>query len=237
MDRFDIFHKCCLVARHGALHSSPFVRDPTQTPRILDIGTGTGIWVIDMADKYINAEVVGVDVAMIQPAMIPLNSIFTQMNFEEEWHGLGTGSWDLIHLRMLCGSVTNWPNLYEKAFRHLKPGSGWLEHVEIDFSVHCDDGTLPTGSILDMWTQSLLDATKDSKPLAYNANTRVLLEQQGFEDINEEIIRVPLNPWPKDPWQKDIGRWYNLTLTQGLEALTLGPLSLLRNLKHVEVQA
>jgi hypothetical protein len=52
-----------------------------------------------------------------------------------------------------------------------------------------------------------------------------MLEEAGFVEIQEQIIKVPLNPWPKDPHLKDIGRWYNLGLTQGLEAFTLGPLT------------
>jgi hypothetical protein len=52
-----------------------------------------------------------------------------------------------------------------------------------------------------------------------------MLENQGFVDIKEQVIKIPLNPWPTDPHLKDIGRWYNLGLTQGLEALTLGPLT------------
>jgi hypothetical protein len=52
-----------------------------------------------------------------------------------------------------------------------------------------------------------------------------MLDGQGFVDIREQIIRVPLNPWPSDHHQKDIGRWYNLGLVQGLEAMSLGPLS------------
>jgi hypothetical protein len=52
-----------------------------------------------------------------------------------------------------------------------------------------------------------------------------MLEQAGFVEIQEQIIKVPLNPWPIDPYLKDIGRWYNLGLTLGLEALTLGPLT------------
>jgi hypothetical protein len=50
-----------------------------------------------------------------------------------------------------------------------------------------------------------------------------MLERQGFVEIQEQVIKVPLNPWPADPHLKDIGRWYNLGLTQGLEALSLGP--------------
>lgn len=47
-DRMDIYHKLFLVARRDQLHQAPL---PTQwRPRILDLGTGTGIWAIDMAE-------------------------------------------------------------------------------------------------------------------------------------------------------------------------------------------
>ena len=44
----DIYHKLFLVARRDALHSAPIVT--THAPRILDLGCGTGIWAIDMAE-------------------------------------------------------------------------------------------------------------------------------------------------------------------------------------------
>jgi hypothetical protein len=64
-------------------------------------------------------------------------------------------------MRSLNGSVTSWPELYRKVcrsvnrfelkigsankarLRHLKPGSGFLEHIEIDIIPRCDDGPLP----------------------------------------------------------------------------------------------
>jgi hypothetical protein len=48
-----------------------------------------------------------------------------------------------------------------------------------------------------------------------------MLQAAGFIDIQETIIRAPLNGWPSDPHQKSIGRWYNLGLTDGLDALSL----------------
>lgn len=56
-----------------------------------------------------------------------------------------------------------------------------------------------------------------------------MLERAGFVEISEQIIRVPLNPWPAEPYLKDVGRWYNLGLTQGLEGLTVGPLTRMSN--------
>jgi len=110
--------------------------------------------------------------------------------------------------------------------RHLKPGTGWIEHVEIDMEPRCDDYTLPSDSYLNKWYGWLADATfRVARPIAYEHRTRQLLQQAGFIDIQETVIRVPYNSWPNDPHQKDIGRWYNLGITEGLEALSIAALT------------
>lgn len=48
--RLDIFHKFFLVARGDVLFSSPL--DLTEPLRVLDLGTGTGIWPI-MLSEYV----------------------------------------------------------------------------------------------------------------------------------------------------------------------------------------
>jgi hypothetical protein len=57
--------------------------------------------------------------------------------------------------------------------------------------------------------------------LKYNHAAKDQLKNAGFIDIEEKIIRAPLNIWPNDPHQKAIGGWYNLGLTEGIEALSL----------------
>jgi methylase of polypeptide subunit release factors len=54
----DLHHEIVLQLLGGALHKAPISHNPQH---ILDVGTGTGIWAIDMADKYPSAEVLGVD--------------------------------------------------------------------------------------------------------------------------------------------------------------------------------
>ena len=164
-------------------------------------------------------------------------------------------SYDLIHLRMLAGSISSYQELYTNIIRyvrdlkhgtgllltyfsrHLKPDYGWMEHVEIDFTPKCDDGSLPRNAALMDWSHQLMNATEKAyKPMAYNTGTRDMLQHAGFVEVTEEVIRIPFHPWPSDPHQKDIGRWFILGLFQGLEALTLGPLTrvLGRNREDVE---
>lgn len=75
------------------------------------------------------------------------------------------------------------------------------------------------------------------RPLAYNTQTRAMLEHAGFVEISEQVIKVPLNPWPADPHLKEVGAWYNLGLTQGLEALSLGPLTRVNHWSKADVES
>ncbi|KAL9042880.1 MAG: hypothetical protein Q9180_000264 [Flavoplaca navasiana] len=63
-DRLDIMHKLTEVSLGGKLNLAPI---PADAKRILDIGTGTGIWAIEAGDKYPQAEILGNDISPIQP--------------------------------------------------------------------------------------------------------------------------------------------------------------------------
>jgi hypothetical protein len=109
-------------------------------------------------------------------------------------------------------------------YSHLKPGTGWIEQIEIDMEPRCDNGTLPQNSVIKQWYDYLVDATgRNHRSIAYKHDTKDLLRNAGFIDIDEQIIRAPLNGWPNDPHQKQIGKWYHLGLSEGLEALSLAP--------------
>lgn len=155
---------------------------------------------------------------------------------------LGYDSWNLIYLRQALGSVQNWPALYDKIFkyvgdarkqrytdkfffRHLKPGIGCIEQIEIDLEPRCDDGTMGF-SPLKQWYQDLKEATRSvGRPIEYNHNTREMLERAGFVEIQEQVYRAPFNTWPKDTQLKAIGRRYCACLLEWIEALSVGPLT------------
>jgi len=118
----------------------------------------------------------------------------------------------------------------------LKPGYGSIEQVEIDLLPRCDDGTLHYQPVVQ-WYEYLVDATRRvHRSIEYQQNTRQMLETAGFTDIQEQIIRAPFNPWPKDPHQKEIGRWYCVGLAEGLEALSMGPLTRVFNWTAADVR-
>ena len=101
-----------------------------------------------------------------------------------------------------------------------------MEQVEIDFTPRADDGTLPPNSHLVQWADSLLDAMEgfDRSMRVDSDLTKRRLAEAGFVDIAEQTIKFALNGWPTDPREKEMGRWFNLGITKGLQAYSLAPL-------------
>jgi len=58
-------HHLCIMTLQDRLYLAPISSNPR---RILDIGTGTGIWATDMADKFPDAHVIGTDLSPVAPS-------------------------------------------------------------------------------------------------------------------------------------------------------------------------
>ncbi|VTT57537.1 unnamed protein product [Fusarium fujikuroi] len=69
-NREDMLHAMMLEATDGRLFYAPIDENPQ---RIADLGTGTGIWAIEIGEKYPSAEVLGLDLSPIQPTWVPPN--------------------------------------------------------------------------------------------------------------------------------------------------------------------
>ncbi|KAF8248365.1 S-adenosyl-L-methionine-dependent methyltransferase [Wilcoxina mikolae CBS 423.85] len=199
-DRLDLHHEIFLQLVEG-LHKAP-IKDPQ---RILDIGTGTGIWAVDMADRYPAAEVIGTDLSPVQPQWVPPNCRFELDDAEREWT-YRSDSFDFIHLRNLAQAVTDWPKLLAQAYRCTAPGK-YIELAELCCITHSDDGTMPEThgakrfmDLLGAAMQKLgRPAYVDGKSLKGN------LEKAGFVDIKVHGYKQPFGPWPKEKRLKQVG--------------------------------
>ena len=97
----DIGHNLYLKPLQNHLFLAPINPNPAQ---ILDLGTGTGVWAIDVADLYPSAIVTGTDLSPIQPTWVPPNVRFEIDDMESEWT-YSPDTFDLIHIRGLHGSI------------------------------------------------------------------------------------------------------------------------------------
>jgi SAM-dependent methyltransferase len=109
----DLIHELFRIVLGGKLYQSPIGEN---VQNVLDVGCGTGIWAIDMADLHPSAEVVGVDLSPIQPNFVPYNCRFEVDDINQEWT-FPENKFDFIHVRYMTGTVPNWKELLQKAQR------------------------------------------------------------------------------------------------------------------------
>lgn len=188
---------------------------------ILDIGTGTGIWAMDVADDNPSAQVIGIDLSPIQPTAVPPNLEFQIMDADEPWEGFRE-RFDFAHTRLMNGfSIKSWPFFYEQAFASLQPG-GWVENQEFDVAFGCDDGTLPADSACERWA-NLWNEGICKFGLTGRCYPQVMKQQMeavGFVNVTVKFFRMPIGAWPKDKMLRQSGLFNVIGLLDGLSGLS-----------------
>lgn len=233
----DIHHEMTLRACDGKLHLAPL----TNPRRILDIGTGTGIWCIEMGDTYPDAEVIGNDFSPVQPNLVPRNVRFEVDDVEAPW--THPTKFDYIHCRFMAGSIADWPKLVQTCYNNLNPG-GIAEFQDGDFLAYSEDGS-SKDSWLEKWNIDFEKAARTGGRIVRpGRHLEDWVRAAGFEDVHHEKIRLPIGLWPKDRQmasnisgvhpelseepqliysrkQKDVGAFNLVQLKEGLEGFSL----------------
>ncbi|KAL2021876.1 hypothetical protein VTK56DRAFT_6471 [Thermocarpiscus australiensis] len=191
--------------------------------RVLDLGTGSGIWSIDYADEHPEAEVIGVDLSPVQPDFVPPNCSFEIDDLEKDW--IWSKPFDFIFCRFMTGSFADNSAIVKKAYDQLEPG-GYFEAQDMAVPLGCDDGTLREGSDLVTWVKWLTQAMEAfGRPLTAAQKWKPLMEEAGFEDVVERVYKWPTNGWPRDPRHKKLGTWCLYNMDQVLEPAILAPMT------------
>lgn len=191
------------------------LKDPEH---ILDIGTGSGEWAIDAADLWPKARVIGTDLSPIQPDYVPENCHFLIEDAESDWDW--DEPFDLIHGRTLSGAFRDWPRFYKQCFTNLKPGG----HIEMQ-----DHNTwnyaAPTGRVppwIDNWNKEENDAFKAfGKELNVADRHGQWMTDAGFVDVEDQVHKVPVGTWAKDPVLKELGRYMLAQMLEVVEPYSL----------------
>lgn len=141
-NRLNKQHTSVILGFSGRLYPVPETVNAILRPdghgpkRILDLGTGTGVWAVEMAHEFPHAEVVGVDLAPcpLQPDEVPSNC-----RFEVDDINLGLqhfeNQFDVIHIRFVAAGIKDFRKTMEDVHNCLKPG-GIVLWVEIDYDLY-----------------------------------------------------------------------------------------------------
>ena len=216
-DRLDFQYEILKYAFSGRNYFAPL----ENPKRILDIGTGTGLWAMEMGDEFPDAEVQATDLSPIQPSDVPVNvRFFIDDASEKDW-AVPEAHFDYIHTRVLLGSFTDFREIIQRAFFYTKPG-GYMESQEFMSKPYCDDGTMsPDWPFLE-WTRYLDDAAVEAeRPLRIANKLKNWYEEAGFVDVQEMVFKLPVNAWPKDKHLKALGSMSEDNWLTGLSGFSM----------------
>ncbi|KAI4235988.1 MAG: hypothetical protein LQ349_002822 [Xanthoria aureola] len=196
LDRLDVTHQKLKILLQDKLLRCP-VRNPG---RVLDVGTGTGIWAIEYGDDHPDTEILGTDLSPIQPSWVPPNVKFEVDDCEEPW--TFPEKFDVIHARYLASAIADWPKLVSQAFQFTKPG-GYSEFQDYDLVYYSEDGTLTDDLAIQKWITIFLQAARDfGRDPCPGPRLAGLMRDAGFQN-------------------KTVGAWNLVQIEDGLEAFTL----------------
>ncbi|KAE9363223.1 S-adenosyl-L-methionine-dependent methyltransferase [Stipitochalara longipes BDJ] len=184
----------------------------------LDIATGTGIWAIDFANLFPNAQVVGTDLSAIQPDYIPANCRFEIDDAEDEW--TFAQKFDFIHGRALLSCFKDPKFVLAQAFNSLAPG-GYLEMHDLIYPFSYI-GPAPVGSPVYRWNELCMEGSaKLGRPWTNVKNYKTWMEEIGYEDVVERTFYWPTNTWAKGQYLKQVGAFFHQDLLNGIEGMSL----------------
>jgi hypothetical protein len=161
-----------------------------------EVGTGTGIWLLEVASEDPDASsrrYTGLDLSLAQfPEQCPEHVSFEFINILEPVSDKWKAQFDYLHLRLLiCGlSREDWQTAAANLRQLLKPG-GWLQWEEGDFASMQVLQNVPSAS-----TKFSKQLVRDGLELAQRRGTMFdepkqlpsILSSAGFEEVVEDVF-------------------------------------------------
>lgn len=194
IDRLDFQHFMLRYLLRGNF-SAP-LRNPLS---ILDVGSGTNRWGIEMALQFPQANVVGVDLIETPTTTIrtPENYVFTQGSVLAL--PFADGNFDFVHQRLLILALpaTDWLKATQEVVRVARPG-GWIELVESTGQVEflaTPRGPSGIANLQRLNTWSVQACAKRGIDLTVGGQIRHVLHDSGLVNVQQNPIPIPLGAY------------------------------------------
>ncbi|KAJ5093838.1 hypothetical protein N7456_009699 [Penicillium angulare] len=210
LERLNMQHRMFKLMMNNKIYHVPLVK-PDQ---ILDIGTGTGIWPMEMAKLFPNATITGTDLSPVQPIEVPENVHFLVDDATEEDWLWEPNYFDFIHIGHMTGSMPSFKRILRQAYKHLKPGA-YIECHELDPKPQCDDGTMPpenpdgfSAYAVHDWFDMNMRSSQEVEPTRqFRIAHRIQkwMKDVGFVDVEQRKLMMPINTWPTDEYLSHLG--------------------------------
>ncbi|KAK5634028.1 hypothetical protein RRF57_009742 [Xylaria bambusicola] len=216
----DYQHQLYTAVLNGKLFIAP-VGDRLRN--VLDVGTGTGIWAIEVVLsckglEYPGAQITGTDLSPIQPSYAPPNVSFEICDAEDEWSF--RQPFDLIHMRAMITCFKSFRAVFEEAYRSLAPG-GFIELRDpiLPFAFLTPP---PEGCALQEWGEKLMEAARLSgRDWGIATQYSQILSDIGFVNVTERRETIALSPWVKGSHNKQLSLLLQHDILNMLEPMSM----------------
>ncbi|MGH2508160.1 MAG: class I SAM-dependent methyltransferase, partial [Ktedonobacteraceae bacterium] len=166
---------------------------PISSPlyTILDVGTGTGIWVSEMANLFPSTVVVGLDIAsssfkepISDKCFLRVGNVLTGLPFPDAF-------FSFTHQRLLIVGLTaeNWPRAIHELVR-VTNHNGWVELIEADDQIH--NAGPATLKMLEMMRGVSNSLGFDGEVVRHLGD---LLIQENLQKVEMQTILIPVGEW------------------------------------------
>ncbi|KAI1409705.1 S-adenosyl-L-methionine-dependent methyltransferase [Hypoxylon sp. FL1857] len=135
--------------------------------RVADVGTGTGIWLLDLASELdASAELLGLDtdITQVGPSeWLPANLSLREWDIRTDVPDDLVAKFDIVHVRLFCWVIDGDPGpVLKNLVTLLKPG-GYLQWGDIDIQsmrIETASPDVPTDKLVSLWNETVPKDTK-----------------------------------------------------------------------------
>lgn len=197
----------------------------STSSKAVDVGCGTGIATIQIAQKLPHTKIYGIDITPIPEnvqRMAPSNVAWAVGNIlNVDWNQPGDdtmsreiftpGGIDYVFGRMLFLGINNWPRYFSTVYDTLKPG-GIVEHQDLDWKFY-RVGTSKCLSDSWEWHRKVVQATEQTGLSTHaGSEAATVMRSAGLEVISTQEFEFSFVPSSKTPNSEAMGRYVQAKL-------------------------
>ncbi|CZR58031.1 uncharacterized protein PAC_07921 [Phialocephala subalpina] len=229
----DMQHHIFNLSFSNRLSLAPISSSDLERKHFLDIGTGTGIWAVEFAKAHPEAQVLGFDISVCNPASKPNNTGFVIQDAESTpWPF--TQKFYYIHGRAMMSCFNDAGKVICEAYEKLEPG-GWLELQDVIAPWTDVDGSLLGSKLLEFHTNTIEAALSVGRDVKQVIKYPSLFVAAGFQEISEFHYQWPIGAWAKDEKLKKIGEMFRDDLDQTMEPIAERLFGLVKKMPRKEI--
>lgn len=201
LDRLQRQHYLLKHARKTNCYALNKMETPPN--KILDVGTGSGIWALEIASECPDSEIISIGFrSVLDQTASPSNLEYVTIDLYKPWTDIESNSMDIVYQRALGHNSTKeqWQHLLSESIRVLKPG-GYIEWVENDM-FHHNPG--PILEAFDQYRQE--ESLKKNVDFYYTKQfTDDIKKLESIELIDHILYDIPIGEWHTDSLEKQLG--------------------------------